>query len=120
MKDINLTICVLRLVTSKYGNDSYKKFYSLDKLFQDYFINFGIVIRDPYLVTFGYLGQGKIDLALEYILNYDNEYFFHNIKEIFDNIDDYKSNLDIIQRIFGLNVFDYKIILLNIFVYIYI
>ena len=111
MKDINLTICVLRLVTSKYGNDSYKKFYSLDKLYQDYFINFGTVIRDPYLVTFGYLGQGKIDLALEYILNYDNEYFFHNIKEIFDNIDDYKSNLDIIQRIFGLNVFDYKIIL---------
>ena len=111
MKDINLTTCILRLVNSKYGNDSWKKFYSLDKLYQDYFINFGTVIRDPYLVTYGYLGQGKIDLALEYILNYDNEYFFHNLQEIFDNIDDYKLNLDIIQRIFGYNVFDYKIIL---------
>ena len=111
MKDINLTICILRLVNSKYGNDYWKKFYSLDKLYQDFFINFGTVIRDPYLVTYGYLGQEKIDLALEYILNYDNEYFFNNIKEISDNIEDYKSHLDIIQSIFGLNVFDYKILL---------
>ena len=111
MKDINLTICLLRLVNSKYGNDYWKKFYSLDKLYQDFFINFGNVIRDPYLVTYGYLGQEKIDLSLEYILNYDNEYFFNNIKKISDNIDDYKSHLDIIQSIFGLNVFDYKILL---------
>jgi hypothetical protein len=88
MKDINLTICILRLVNSKYGNDYWKKFYSLDKLYQDFFINFGNVIRDPYLVTYGYLGQEKIDLSLEYILNYDNEYFFNNIKKISDNIDD--------------------------------
>ena len=111
MKDINLTICLLRLVNSKYGNDYWKKFYSLDKLYQDYFINFGTIIRDPYLVTYGFLGQNKIDSALEYILNYDNEYFFQNSKEIFDNIEDYKSNLDLIQKIFGLNVFDYKIFL---------
>ena len=74
-----------------------------------FFIKFRTVIRDPYLVTYCYLGLGKIDLALEYILNYDNEYSFNNIKEISDNIDDYKSYLDIIQSIFGLNVFDYKI-----------
>ena len=35
---------------------------------------------------------------------------FPKSKEIFDNIDDYKSNLDINQKIFGLNIFDYKII----------
>ena len=29
--DINLTICLLRLVDSKYGNDTWKKYYSLDK-----------------------------------------------------------------------------------------
>lgn len=109
--DINLTICLLRLVDSKYGNDTWKKYYSLDKVYQDFFINFGTVIRDPWLVIYGYLGQKKIDLALEYVLNYDIEFTFEKNKEIFDNIEDYKSNLEIVRKIFGINVFDYKILL---------
>ena len=111
MRDINLTVCMLRLVDSKYGNDSWKKYYSLEKIYKDLFINFGTVFRDPYLVTFGYLGQGKYDMALEYILNYDNEYCFDNNKEIFQDIDDYVSNLNILRKSFALNVFDYRMIL---------
>ena len=112
MRDINLTVCMLRLVDSKYGNDSWKKYYSLEKIYKDLFINFGTVFRDPYLVMFGYLGQGKYDLALEYILNYDNEYSFENNKEVFQDIDDYVSNLNILRKSFALNVFDYRMILL--------
>ena len=111
MRDINLTVCMLRLVDSKYGNDSWKKYYSLEKIYKDLFINFGTVFRDPYLVTFGYLGQGKYDLALEYILTYDNEYSFDDNKEIFQDIDDYMSNLNILRKSFALNVFDYRMIL---------
>ena len=111
MRDINLTVCMLRLVDSKYGNDSWKKYYSLEKIYKDLFINFGTVFRDPYLVTFGYLGQGKYDLALEYILTYDNEYSFDNNKEIFQDIDDYVNNLNILRKSFALNVFDYRMIL---------
>ena len=111
MRDINLTICMLRLVESKYGNDSWKQYYSLEKIYQDLFINFGTVFRDPYLVMFGYLGQGKYDLALEYILNYDNEYSFDDKKEMFQDIDDYLSNLNILRKSFALNVFDYRMIL---------
>ena len=111
MRDINLTVCMLKLVDSKYGNDSWKKYYSLEKIYKDLFINFGTVFRDPYLVTFGYLGQGKYDLALEYILTYDNEYSFDNNKEIFQDIDDYVSNLNILRKSFALNVFDYRMIL---------
>jgi len=111
MRDINLTICMLRLVDSKYGNDSWKKYYSLEKIYKELFINFGTVFRDPYLVTFGYLGQGKYDLALEYILNYDNEYSFGDNKEMFQDIDDYLSNLNILRKSFALNVFDYRMIL---------
>ena len=111
MKDINLTVCMLRLVDSKYGNDSWKKYYSLEKIYKDLFINFGTVFRDPYLVMFGYLGQGKYDLALEYILNYDNEYSFDDNKEMFQDIDDYLSNLNILRKSFALNVFDYRMIL---------
>ena len=111
MKDINLTVCMLRLVDSKYGNDSWKKYYSLEKIYKDLFINFGTVFRDPYLVMFGYLGQGKYDLALEYILNYDNEYSFEDKKEMFQDIDDYLSNLNILRKSFALNVFDYRMIL---------
>ena len=111
MKDINLTVCMLRLVDSKYGNDSWKKYYSLEKIYKDLFINFGTVFRDPYLVMFGYLGQGKYDLALEYILNYDNEYSFDDNKEMFQDIDDYLSNLKILRKSFALNVFDYRMIL---------
>ena len=33
MRDINLTVCMLRLVDSKYGNDSWKKYYSLEKIY---------------------------------------------------------------------------------------
>ena len=112
MKDINLTVCMLRLVDSKYGNDSWKRYYSLEKIYKDLFINFGTVFRDPYLVMFGYLGQGKYDLALEYILNYDNEYSFDDNKEMFQDIDDYLSNLNILRKSFALNVFDYRMILL--------
>ena len=111
MRDVNLTICMLRLVDSKFGNDSWKKYYSLEKIYKDLFINFGTVFRDPYLVTFGYLGQGKYDLALEYILTYDNEYSFDNNREIFQDIDDYLSNLNILRKSFALNVFDYRMIL---------
>ena len=111
MRDINLTVCMLKLVDSKYGNDSWKKYYSLEKIYKDLFINFGTVFRDPNLVTFGYLGQGKYDLALEYILTYDNEYSFDNNKEIFQDIDDYVSNLNILRKSFALNVFDYRMIL---------
>ena len=111
MRDINLTVCMLRLVDSKYGNDSWKKYYSLEKIYKDLFINFGTVFRDPYLVMFGYLGQGKYDLALEYILNYDNEYSFDDNKEMFQDIDDYLSNLNILRKSFALNVFDYRMIL---------
>ena len=111
MRDINLTVCMLRLVDSKYGNETWKKYYSLEKIYKDLFINFGTVFRDPYLVTFGYLGQGKYDLALEYLLKYDNEYSFDNNKEIFQDIDDYLSNLNILRRSFALNVFDYRMIL---------
>ena len=111
MRDINLTVCMLKLVDSKYGNDSWKKYYSLEKIYKDLFINFGTVFRDPYLVTFGYLGQEKYDLALEYILNYDNEYSFDDNKEIFQDIDDYISNLNILRKSFALNVFDYRMIL---------
>ena len=112
MRDINLTICMLRLVDSKYGNDSWKQYYSLEKIYKELFINFGTVFRDPYLVTFGYLGQGKYDLALEYILNYDNEYSFGDNKEMFQDIDDYLSNLNILRKSFALNVFDYRMVLL--------
>ena len=111
LRDINLTVCMLRLIDSKYGNDSWKRYYSLEKIYKDLFINFGTVFRDPYLVTFGYLGQGKYDLALEYILQYDNEYSFDNNKEIFKDIDDYLSNLNILRKSFALNVFDYRMIL---------
>ena len=111
MRDINLTVCMLRLVDSKYGNDTWKKYYSLEKIYKDLFINFGTVFRDPYLVMFGYLGQGKYDLALEYILNYDNEYSFDDNKEMFQDIDDYLSNLNILRKSFALNVFDYRMIL---------
>ena len=111
LRDINLTVCMLRLVDSKFGNDTWKQYYSLEKIYKDLFINFGTVFRDPYLVTFGYLGQGKYDLALEYILNYDNEYSFDNNKEIFQDIDDYLSNLNILRKSFALNVFDYRMIL---------
>ena len=111
MRDINLTVCMLKLVDSKYGNDSWKKYYSLEKIYKDLFINFGTVFRDPYLVMFGYLGQGKYDLALEYILNYDNEYSFDDNKDIFQDIDDYVSNLNILRKSFALNVFDYRMVL---------
>ena len=111
MGDINLTICILRLVESKYGNDSWKKYYSLDKIYQNFCINFGTVIRDPWLVTFGYMGQKKIDNALEYLLNYDLEYTFDKNKEIFDNIDEYKYNLETIRKVFAMTVFDYKILI---------
>ena len=111
LRDINLTVCMLRLVDSKYGNDTWKKYYSLEKIYKNLFINFGTVFRDPYLVTFGYLGQGKYDLALEYLLKYDNEYSFDDNKEIFQDIDDYVSNLNILRRSFALNVFDYRMIL---------
>ena len=110
LKDINLTVCVLRLITSKYGDESWKKYYSLDKIYQDYFINFGIIFRDPYLVLFGYLNQNKIDKALEFILNYNNEYSFEENNEIIKNIDDYKDNLELILTVLGMNVFDYKMI----------
>ena len=60
---------------------------------------------------FGYLGQGKYDLALEYILNYDNEYSFDDNKDIFQDIDDYVSNLNILRKSFALNVFDYRMVL---------
>lgn len=109
--DINLTVCILRLVESKYNGDEWKKYYSLEKIYQDFFINFGTVIRDPWLVTYGYIGQNKIDLALEYILNYDIEYTFEKNRDIFENIEEYKSNLETVRKIFGMNVFDYKMLL---------
>ena len=110
MKDLNLTISIIRLYQSPYGNENWKKYYSIDKLYQEYFINYGITIRDPWLVVYGYLGQKKIDLALEYILNYNTRYNFEDNKEIQEGLgnDDF---IKIIRELFAVNVFDYKILL---------
>jgi hypothetical protein len=112
LKDFNLTIAIIKLYQSPYGNEAWKKFYSIDKLYQEYFINYGIAIRDPWLVTYGYIGQGKIDLALEYILEYDQKYQFEQDKKLMESLesggDDY---LDIIRKIYAINVFDYKLLL---------
>ena len=109
MKDINLTVCLLKLV--KKNENDFLEYYSLNKIYTELFINFGILFRDPYLVTFGYIGQEKYDLALEYILEYNYEYNLNKIKETINNIDEFVSNLDLLKKTFYFSVFDYKMIL---------
>ena len=111
MKDINLTVCILKLMKDKGKDNDYTKYYSLNKIYSELFINFGILFRDPYLVTFGYIGQEKYDLALEYILEYNYEYNLNKIKEIISNIDEFVSHLDLLKKTFYFSVFDYKMIL---------
>ena len=110
MNDINLTICILKLVHKNKEND-YLKYYNLNKIYSELFIQFGILFRDPYLVTFGYIAQEKYDLALEYILNYNYEYNLNQIKETIPNIDDFVSHLDLLKKTLSFRVFDYKMIL---------
>ena len=106
MHDINLTICILKLVKNKKESD-YLKYYSISKIYTELFIKLGILFRDPYLVTFGYIGQEKYDLALEYILNYNDEYSLNEIKENLEN----NENLNILKNSLSFSVFDYKMIL---------
>ena len=110
LKDINLTVTILRLYTSPYAQvDKYT--YTMEMLLQEYFINFGITIRDPWLVLFGYVSLKKLDIALEYILNYDCKYFFQENKDIMENIEYFGNNIEIIKNIFGINTFDYKLLI---------
>ena len=111
MNDINLTVCILKLVRSKYGDNNYLKYYSINKIYDELFINFGILFRDPYLVAFGYIGQEKYDMALEYILQYNSEYNLNEMKDMFKDYDEFNSYLNLLKRSFSFSVFDYKIIL---------
>ena len=111
MKDINLTVCILKLMKDKGKDNDYTKYYSLNKILTELFINFGILFRDPYLVTFGYIGQEKYDLALEYILQYNSEYNLNEKKDMFKDYDEFNSYLNLLKRSFSFSVFDYKIIL---------
>jgi hypothetical protein len=111
MKDINLTIAIIRLFQSPFGNETWKKVYSIEKLYQEYFIEYGIAIRDPWLVTYGYLGQGKIDLALEYLLSYNNEYHFDGDRKLIENLECNDDYIEIIRKIYAINVFDYKLLI---------
>jgi len=111
MNDINLTVCILKLVKNKYGENNFSKYYSINKMYDELFINFGILFRDPYLVTFGYIGQEKYDLALEYILHYNSEYNLNEMKDMFKDYDEFNSYLNLLKKTFSFSVFDYKIIL---------
>ena len=111
MNDINLTVCILKLVKNKYGENNFLKYYSINKIYDELFINFGILFRDPYLVTFGYIGQEKYDLALEYILQYNSEYNLNEKKDMFKDYDEFNSYLNLLKRTFSFSVFDYKIFL---------
>lgn len=110
LKDINLTVCILRLFNSPSAQTN-KYTYTMDMLYKEYFISFGTAIRDPWLVVFGYLGIKKIDLALEYLLNFDCKYSFDIYKETIDNIEYFGDNIEIIRNIFGINTFDYKLLI---------
>jgi hypothetical protein len=110
LKDINLTVTILRLYKSPYPQTN-KYTYSMEMLLQEYFINFGTAIRDPWLVVFGNIGIKRIDLALEYVLNYDCKYSYQNNKEIMENIEYFGDNIEIIRNIFGINTFDYKLLI---------
>lgn len=109
LKDINLAVCILKLYQPVNTETNIKKIS--EQVFQDYFINFGTMIRDPWLVIFGYLSQGKTETALDYVLTYDNKSSFENNKQILENIDEISQNLDCIRKIFGINSFDYKLLI---------
>jgi len=110
LKDINLTVTILRLYQSPYSTTT-KYNYTMEMLLQEYFISFGTAIRDPWLVIFGYIGIKRIDLALEYILNYDIKYSYQDNKEIIESIEYFGDNVEIIRNIFGINTFDYKLLI---------
>ena len=112
LNDINLTICILKLIKPKNDIDNnYLQYYNINKIYTELFIKFGKLLRDPYLVIFGYIGQDKYDLALEYILKYNNEYNLNEIKGTIDNVDEFASHLDFLKKTFCFSVFDYRMIL---------
>ena len=110
MNDINLTICILKLIKNK-EEKNYLQYYNINKIYTELFIKFGNLLRDPYLVTFGYIGQEKYDLALEYILQYNNEYNLNQTKDTIESTDEYAAHLDLLKKTFRFSVFDYKMIL---------
>jgi hypothetical protein len=111
MNDINLAVLIIRLYESPYRDIKEESAELLNKLYQEYFIEYGIAIRDPWLTVFGNLQQKKTDKALEYILNYNIEYNFENDKAIKENVLDHIESIELIREIFAINSFDYKLLI---------
>jgi hypothetical protein len=115
IRDINLAIVVLRLYESPINKDTTaeKNLKMLNEIYQEYFIEYGIAIRDPWLTVYGYLQQKKMDQALEYLLTYNIEYNFEKDSTIRNNVIDHRDSIELIRDIFAINSFDYKLLIFS-------
>jgi hypothetical protein len=111
IRDINLAVLVIRLYESPYSDIKEASLERLNAIYQEYFIEYGIAIRDPWLTVYGYLQQKKLDSALVYILNYNIEYNFEADKAIKENVQYHGDSIELIRDIFAINTFDYKLLI---------
>ena len=104
LQDINLAILILKLYPDVKMTEK-----KVTHVLQEYFVDLGLILRDPWLTISGYIFMKKIDLALEYILNYSKNYEISN--EILNNVEDYTEYVVVIKNVFHICQFEYRILL---------
>jgi hypothetical protein len=102
--DINLAVLILKLYPDTKLTEK-----KVTQVFQEYFVNFGLLLRDPWLTISGYIFMKKIDSALEYILNYSRNYQID--KELLNNVDEYNDYITVIKNVFHICQFEYRILI---------
>ena len=124
LKDINLTICIIKLYPLVCDYCDKNQISEETKfIYNKNFFNFGIFVRDPWLIIYNYLVFKQYDKIIEYIQTIKN----YNITEEYININK-TNNLDksfndkfleelefinseneILNNVIDMQIFDYKL-----------